>query len=319
MPPTGQDDCNVRDRATFDAQEVQSLIAERRRGNIDRSCLGIPAEEVQPSTNAHFQMPPAFCFSQPSQLSSSWDRVSATSYTQSYSNLDSQEDEHVSYGSEGQFSNPSATQLTLNIPPVHNHEEAYRAVKLDPSFEILSPSFQAWQPAQSRSPDSLGLSPDTLPARPSSAGHALDGGLAGLGLANYVQGYVGPRPYASFNISRDCQGLGAPSQVGYSSGKTGSSTLADLEIPHPLSPSIELSPMDPMERFSMDASSHLCQVPVEVVAGALRRRGKTSTSPRSPRKNLEEINRLRSTGACIKCKLMREQVGCPFAFVTRIG
>ena len=91
MNPPGREGNKLQDNWTFYEQDLNNLVAERRRTDADRARLGIPAEGQQfyrvPAEQAHF--PPTQSLGLTSiSKSSARESSPPTSYTQSLSAFD---------------------------------------------------------------------------------------------------------------------------------------------------------------------------------------------------------------------------------------
>ncbi|KAL6720527.1 hypothetical protein ACLMJK_002451 [Lecanora helva] len=205
MHTTCHQGCDDPRTSAFDAREVQDMItrvAACRPMNPGRCFLGIPAEESNPGSDS--RMHSSFSNGQASQPRS-FERISNTSCTQSWSILDSLEDEDIPYGSEGYSSNAPAGTLALSSPidPTHNGEVYRELCAISVPLGGFNPDSAGLRPSESNSRNSVGLA-----SNPENVGHGLHSDLESIDLADQEQQCRAAPSYLLYNTPSYCEDLG---------------------------------------------------------------------------------------------------------------
>ena len=303
MATTAPQSENARPVSGSDYQDVDTLVAERRRTESHRSRPGIPAANE------------IYCdlaFASSSQ-ESSWETMSETSHSQSYSfvgsDANSSVEDHLLATTVLQapmncgIAQPPSFQNT-NIPPG-------RWSGAQPNERIQSSS--SLQPIQTRFSDHAGQSPDALsPPNVDYAhpGRVMSGGLhppVAYGSTCEIMHF-----FSDSDLSPVSPGISGSSPGPFPPGSISPSHISDAAEPTS-TPDI-INPSFIVDRYSSGVSPAGQEIDVEWVtppSSHSQKRKREDSTPSKQRPNLSEINDVREIGACIPCKLLHEKVRGP--------
>lgn len=315
MPTPGQPTNNdAADLLDFDNQEWQSLVTERRRTDSDKSNLGIPADDDNFFQGLNIGYDPSTDFLLPSQASfcqGSWETVSATSHGTAHS---FQEPIY------GQCSQPRWAPLPIEIgqpritlndsstyPNNASNTNRTRPDAGSPIDESRFPDHGAYSQTLADSSDPLCLTPHTSSPDPDNVyvdsqwmgyldsanrtdpAEVQDHSLACLG-TEFVQTSPIESSVQTEHLYRDFRQLG---QANIHGGNP------QVAIEAPRAPALDC-------KQAPDASFHGSQTVGSQRSAGPQASKKQQTPPR--RENLDKINSVRKSGACIRCAVLHEPV-----------
>jgi len=313
MPRSGQAADLSEDSLDFDDYEFQRLVTERRRTDSDRSNFGILADENDYFRGLALQYDTSTGFPSASQApcsQGSWETISATSHGTF------QRPVYNQYSQPTWEPLPAGTDtphITLNGVPAGPVCEMNA---LDKSPNVDSPFSGSWGPGCSADSQTLAESsnpinstPDTLSPDPEGAfsdpqrfedmdfadkidlGEAQDGSLLYAGLSS-AQTFPSVTRSETQNLYRD---LGHLDIAGTYGGISQPST----------EPSRSLA-LDP--RSAPYASLHYLQTERNQISVPEPQTAKRKRQTSSKRHNVDKINSVRKSGACIRCAVLHEEV-----------
>lgn len=316
MPTLSQaDDGNDAELLSFNSYEWQAVVIERRRTDSDRSNLGILADNdfFQGLNIAH---DPSTDFSSATQTSlcqGSWETISATSHGTSCS---FQEPIYGQYSQPTRVSLPAETsppRITLNnfnTQPVNEISTIYtRPDAGAPIGQSRVPDYGPYFQTQADSSDPLSSTPHTSSPDPDGV-------------------YINPQWMEDLGIATriDLDGIQDHSlaYTGMEFAQTSSSTEFRGQAQHQYPDFGQLSPVkmrggspqaaiEPARAVALgckhvpDASLYDAQTEgSQKQAGPQKTKRKRQTS--SKRDNVDKINSVRRSGACIRCAVLHEEV-----------
>ena len=311
MPESGQQNSDELYHSVLgltEQQDITNMVSVCLRTDSDRSRPGIPAEN-DVYHEARFQQqsnsPMAFL---PTNQGSSWDRLSSTSYSQSYSNLNMPQIE----GIQGQDQSRHSSALLLPLVTYNPVRAASQSdsgglsyMRSNPGQPVLDQP-HAYLPSQSISPVSPGpkvFTPNSSTTTSSNPGfdsleHMTSQELLNRG-SPFETEFIGPEfgpEYREFLLG-DVESHQFPGSTPF------------INSPQQFDNSF----MNHMQSSQVNLTSPTHRqhgIPVSVVKasrGTKRKRLDPSSNP--PRKDLSKINQVREQHACILCRKLHEEVG----------
>lgn len=279
-------------------EQAQNLVSERRRTDSDKSNLGIPSDD-----NAWF----GATSSVPSNSQGSWETISHTSHSPSVSIVDE--------------INTQQYRPEHGVHPPTMPQQAEQHIQY--SGEALD---QCWTPDPSL--DFSHMRPSSYPmlthAQTASPGliNSIDGNLfchGGMSVINVVQDIdydlgahrVQTNSFGGLQFSQGFQGQEPGISIEYSCDNivppvtSAYETTGPRLVPLVNRPELECgttsnvpTPVHPDQNTNSEGSP--------VTPGSHAKRFDATSS--SQRHNIDEINVMRDTGACLPCKLLHEKV-----------
>ena len=301
-------------RPQYDAypQELHVSIPKNRHMHQDRSLLGIPAENDDYRRGLSTQCTVSIGLAS-SGHGSSWETMSATSYTQSPSLLDSIQHENIPAESQGFHNGTIQPQMLFNraqSPSTQNVGASDLHWAGQQPYPEMDPAFHSLQSMQLGSSDQCDLSPDVSPA---SIGHPASRPLEfrswqDPALRNQVISPIAPSsPYEPLP---DFRGLQSSNPMEYPSREA--EPWENARVMGAAFTSVSIDPLLATPAQALNASLRYTQDDkASSIAPALHdsKRKRSDRSAHSPRINLRKINKVREKHACLTCKLLHEEVG----------
>ncbi len=291
--PFGFETYHGNDQYGIDPSELHNTVIDSRRRDSEKSLLGIPAESDEYPTTT------------PTSTSQgSWETISKTSHSPSYSVVDVPQNDDGPAGSQSLHGVALPPHVRFDgppEPPTQRSSASYTQwIEQQPYMEQQS-SFPFSQPIQSRPSVPFVVAPDpSIPDRP-----FINTSLQGMVTDEQAYSTLGqismftPSPYLEnlgFLSPTECP----PGDIGYSEfSDTGESTSAS-EFVDPSILSRELA-----SDANLVPRDNNIQLSVRPTARVHKRK---HSSPSSQRSNLDEINQVRKRGACVRCRTLHESV-----------
>lgn len=309
MPTLGQATDDHADLLAFDCGELHKLAIERRRKDSDNSNLGIPAEDDSYFRGLVLYTNPETGL--PSKNQGSWETISTTSHELSKSSPENPSVQPIL--SERK---PLSTS-TIGPPTTFNETQTLSTSETNAPYTPSNPGSSSsgwWNPdlpssSQTRSgpSETVMLTPNTL----SPAGEYSDS-----------QMWETPSQTESIEIHQDYHDSSPYTGLDYSQGSLNqedyrrhfSEDLGAISVPKydgvdTLFPVVSTYNLMPKDMAGCNSNPQLVRADNNQNT-TLASRGRKRKSPgSSPRKDLNEINAVRKSGACFRCAVLKEKVG----------
>ena len=288
--------------------QIDNLVFGQLGTDLDRSQLGIPAA-VDDFPRLCSQSVPNTRHTATSQ-SSSWDTISGTSNTESYSFLSDVPFESVPVQYSATNERTVAPQITLSGPQVQpvqhgNVLNAHRSGQH--SYGGHRSTFQALQRVQTDFDTAFDIRPS---ASPSNHSHSSSGSFANQSPQGDLfndQAYDPISPFSDLALS---PGLAGFNSFEYRPRDTGNLEVQNTEEPIPQQDFIDNQSISTIRAPSESQAYPQADVDSSIAPISRGRKRKGLHSSSSPkRQNLNKINVIRGIGACIMCRFMHEPVG----------
>ena len=298
-------------QSNIDYLELDDLISPHRRASSDRSLLGIPAE------GDHYQFrPPAqgVRYDRPTSVSqsSSWETLSATSHTPSFSMIDACHNENTIIGTQNPYDSPVYPYASLGEAPVGsagNSTSLFGPWNQDHTIKGPDSSFIPSEPPQSdcQIPVSLAAGISNCDVYPSTSRLMIDTSLHEQWQIG--ESYNNCNQFPEFDNTKSFVDYMIPNSIDHpSDGLNDLDTSDDVE-PTSASDAIESPPEN--GPFSLESSPRDQQSGTHLgipTASRKRKRQRTKSTSPSTRPDLPKINGVRRKGACYPCRALNEAV-----------
>lgn len=318
MPAPGPGTDDVADILDIDYSEFERWINERNQADLDKSNIGIPADESDYFLGSHNDHDPSNGLASASQVScgqSSWERISGTSHGTSAS---FQEPVYGGY-SQPQWDsllvavnppritiNDSTTRpiIARNVPCTAPHAGSALGDSWIPSYATY---YQT--PAESSEP--MDSSPNTLSPDPDME-HPDPRWMEDMRFADRIdleEAQDNSLTLAGPDVAPNLPSVETPGQARYPYRDLGQLNLAEDHGRRPYAatePSSTKETSNALNVVCLNASDVGLHRPKTGEGEGLAARPQKAKRKRD---NVDKINSVRKFGACIRCAVLHEQVG----------
>ena len=298
MPTAGPIHHDDQNHAFVNPLEVHSFISQNRRTNADRTQLGIPEDEGEYHENLLNPDNTLNIVTVASQAS--WDRVSGTSHSPAYSMDDFVEKEDMPRSNQSFFESLLPMCTTSVIAPVQAVQGANTSCAQWNGPQPISTHITCLSSQQSQPgfPQHADLSMEDYPLGGSPIGSLSWIDSSAPVQETYGESYDTMSPFANSNLPLAPNAPRGPSPM-----RLLPRQLDNLQFSDPVSPQSDvlananLAPQ--LDETRSDSLSAVCN----------RKRKRSGQASTPLRANLVKINGVRKVAACIRCRVLHEEVG----------